>query len=310
MASEILFATPSNIDSIAKAINSPLRRKMLSLLRNKSMNITELCIALSIPQSTCATNIQILEKAGLLECSRVSAETHGTQKVCTLKHDKVLFSLFDDTLDAVESNKTIVTEMPIGLFSDAVVTAPCGIVSEKGIIGYYDNPYSFLLPSRASAGLLWFTYGYLEYKFPKNFDESSKLKSLSISAELCSEYPGHNNSWPSDITLMVNGKDIGTWTSSGDNGGKRGLLTPGWWSANDSQYGALKTWTIREYGTFFEDGTKASSTRLQDIDIEKYDSINVRIAVKEDATNRGGLNLFGSRFGNYPQDLELKIELI
>ena len=309
MALETLFATPSDITLIAKALNSSLRLEILSLLKKKSMNITELCSALSIPQSTCTINIQILEKAGLIECSRVSAESHGTQKICSLKHNKILISLFDEEKRNSNDSKAIVTEMPIGLFSDAAVSSPCGIISDKGMIGYFDNPSSFLLPSRASAGLLWFTYGYLEYKFPKNFEASTSLKSLSFSAELCSEYPGYNNSWPSDIYLSINKKEVGTWTSTGDNGGKRGLLTPEWWGIEQSQYGTKKSWIVKEDGTFFEDGSKASSFTIKDLEIDKFDSILVQIGVKEDATNRGGINIFGSSFGNYLQDLELAVEL-
>ena len=42
--------------------------------------------------------------------------------------------------------------------------------------------------------------------------------------ELSSEVPGTNANWPSDITLWVNEIEIGTWTSPGDFGDKRGVL--------------------------------------------------------------------------------------
>jgi predicted transcriptional regulator len=35
----------------------------------------------------------------------------------------------------------------------------------------------------------------------------------------------------------------------------------------------------------------------------------VRIGVKDDAENRGGFNLFGRTFGNYEQDVVLRVEL-
>jgi predicted transcriptional regulator len=34
----------------------------------------------------------------------------------------------------------------------------------------------------------------------------------------------------------------------------------------------------------------------------------VRLGVKPDALHVGGLNLFGRSFGNYPQDLTLRLE--
>ena len=44
--------------------------------------------------------------------------------------------------------------------------------------------------------------------------------------ELSSEVPGTNLDWPSDITLWVNDIIVGTWTSPGDYGDKRGVYTP------------------------------------------------------------------------------------
>jgi predicted transcriptional regulator len=33
----------------------------------------------------------------------------------------------------------------------------------------------------------------------------------------------------------------------------------------------------------------------------------VRIGIKEDAVNIGGMNIFGGRFGNYPQDILMRM---
>lgn len=35
--------------------------------------------------------------------------------------------------------------------------------------------------------------------------------------------------------------------------------------------------------------------------------ITVRIGVKSDAENHGGINLFGKKFGNYETDLQMRI---
>ena len=46
--------------------------------------------------------------------------------------------------------------------------------------------------------------------------------------------------------------EIGTWTSPGDYGDKRGVYTPQWWKLKGSQYGKLKTWaqTVAEIHEF------------------------------------------------------------
>ena len=59
--------------------------------------------------------------------------------------------------------------------------------------------------------------------------------------ELSSEVPGTAANWPSDISVSVNKIDIGTWTSPGDFGDKRGVYTPDWWKLKGSQYGMLKS---------------------------------------------------------------------
>ena len=48
--------------------------------------------------------------------------------------------------------------------------------------------------------------------------------------------------------------------------------------------------------------------KLNDLKIDEYDSIKVKIGVKKDAANRGGINLFGSKAGNFNQDLKLTIQ--
>ncbi len=122
------------------------------------------------------------------------------------------------------------------------------------------------------------------------------------------KYPGHNNEWPSDITLWINDKEIGTWTSPGDMGGVRGLLTPSGWNTNDSQSGFLKSWIVTTTGSFL-DGKKISPITVEALDINATNSITIRIGVKEHAKNRGGINIFGSKFGNHAQDLKLCIQL-
>ena len=124
--------------------------------------------------------------------------------------------------------------------------------------------------------------------------------------ELSSEVPGTNLDWPSDITLWVNDHPIGTWTSPGDYGDKRGVYTPGWWKLEGSQYGKLKTWRINKSGSFI-DGISISSVTVDDIGLSDHHSIRMRIGIDENARHPGGVNIFGRGFGNYDQDIILRI---
>jgi predicted transcriptional regulator len=157
------------------------------------------------------------------------------------------------------------------------------------------------------AGLIWFTRGYVEYQFPNNAKLTNmEIDSVEFIMELSSEVPGTSADWPSDITLSINGIDVGTWTSPGDFGDKRGVYTPDWWKLKGSQYGKLKNWRVCDSGSYV-DGVKISPVSLNELDISSHHSIRMRIGVKGDAKHPGGINIFGSGFGNYDQDIILRL---
>ncbi|MCR5188427.1 MAG: ArsR family transcriptional regulator [Treponema sp.] len=285
-----------------KALASEPRIQMLDLLRKKTCNINEISESLKLPQSTVATHISILEEAGLLVTESVKAKK-GNQKLCKPAFKELLIQFPEE-----KSNEKnfIEVEMPIGIFTDCQVTAPCGLCSSDKIIGFLDIPDSFLNPDRMKAGLLWCGSGYFEYKFPNNnMYDQKKLQKLEISMELSSETPGTNSNWPSDITVWVNRTEIGTWTSPGDFGDKRGKYTPEWWKLEGSQYGLLKNFYITNDGSFI-DGVKISDVTLADLHISEHHSIRVKVGVKEDAVHMGGMNIFGKGFGNYDQGIILR----
>jgi predicted transcriptional regulator len=197
--------------------------------------------------------------------------------------------------------------MPIGLYTSCEVSAPCGLCSPDGIIGLLDVPGSFLNPDRMNAGLMWFTRGFVEYQFPNNARIVGKsIAELEFSMELSSEVPGTSADWPSDITVTINGREVGVWTSPGDYGDTRGVFTPDWWKLKGSQYGMLKSWRVTPDGAFV-DGVKISPLTIADLDISARHSIRLRIEVKRDARHPGGLNIFGRGFGNYDQDIVLRV---
>jgi predicted transcriptional regulator len=203
------------------------------------------------------------------------------------------------------SDNFVDIEMPIGAYVDCNVATTCGMVSETGIIGQLDDPSTFYDPDRFRAQLLWFKQGYVEYRFPNRLPANALLESIQISLELCSEAPLHNEEWPSDITMWMNGLEIGTWTSPSDFGGERGSLTPAWWEEWNSQYGLLKVWKVTSDGTYI-DGIRVSDLTVDALQIGSGGFVSVRIGVKEDAARVGGINIFGQHFGNYPQGIVMR----
>ena len=199
--------------------------------------------------------------------------------------------------------------MPLGLYTSCNVTAPCGLCSSEGIIGVLDVPDLFLDPRRMQAALLWFGRGYVEYKFPNNAKIlNSKIDAIEFSMELSSEVPGTNTDWPSDITLWVNDVRVGTWTSPGEFGDKRGVYTPRWWKLEGSQYGKLTTWRIATDGSFV-DGIRCGNATLAKLQLAEHHSIRLRIGIDDNAKHPGGVNVFGKGFGNYDQDILMRLHL-
>ncbi len=305
MSEKFLVVDPVKDFAILKSFSSKSRVEILRLLiRNGPTNINVIAEQLGLPQSTVSTHVHALEQAGLLH-SEARKARKGVQKICRALYNELIVTFQDEV--AAPDEKTIEVSMPLGLYSQCEVTAPCGICSTESIIGLLDVPSSFHEPERMKTALLWFTSGFVEYQFPNNANIIGKTyDALDISMEVSSEVPGTDPNWPSDINVSINGVDLGVWTSPGDYGDKRGLHTPSWWKLKGSQYGMLKTWSINGSGTYV-DGMRISNVKLADLQLSVHRSIRLRIEVKPDSRHPGGLNIFGRGFGNYNQDIVLRL---
>jgi len=305
MSRNFLVVDPEEGLDVLKGLASAVRIRILKLLHvDGPINVNEIADLLQLPQSTISSNVQILESAGLIR-SEAQKARKGNQKICHSTFDEVLV-MFKENIAPLKSDG-IEVAMPLGLYTSCDVTGPCGVCSTDGIVGLLDVPDTFLDPDRMKAALIWFTRGYVEYQFPNNAKLSNvEIDEMEFVMELSSEVPGTSADWPSDITLSVNGVDVGTWTSPGDFGDKRGVYTPDWWKLKGSQYGKLKNWRIGKNGTYI-DGVKISDVCLSDLDISSHRSIRMRIGVRDDAKHPGGINIFGRGFGNYDQDIILRL---
>jgi predicted transcriptional regulator len=124
--------------------------------------------------------------------------------------------------------------------------------------------------------------------------------------EISSEAPGVNSDWPSDISFFLNDVKLGVWTSPGDYGDVQGIFTPDWWFPNWNQYGLLKMLIINKRGTFI-DGLKISDVTIDQLQLDYKSTVRFKVQVADDAVNCGGLTIFGKNFGNYNQDIKVRI---
>lgn len=305
MQSRIMELRGAESVEMFKALASETRTSILTLLADNPLNINALGQVLGISQPSITKHIQVLEQAGLIT-SEYMPGAQGMQKMCSLRYDRYIVA-FESTQES--GDRTEEVEMPIGLYTLANPAPTCGLAGSDKVIGFYDDPQAFYHPERGSAQLLWMAEGFVEYVFPNTLPTTVDVHRLELAMEVCSEAPDFNNDYPSDITVWINGVDIGMWTSPGDLGGKRGRLNPSWWNDHNTQHGLLKVWSVDHEGSYV-DGAMVSGITLKDINLAPKQSLDVRIGVKADAEHQGGFNLFGRGFGNYEQDLLLRLHFV
>ena len=287
---------------IFKALGSDIRLEIIKLLKdNNGMSMNDLASKLGITNGALTGHMKKLEDCGLVSITTESAG-HGNQKLCSVFLDKILIDL-----DPPEDEANVYqTELKVGHFSNYEVFPTCGLASKTALIGEVDDTRYFAHPDRYNADILWFTKGFVEYIIPNFIPFSQKIDKITISAELGSEAPGVNDVWPSDISFYINDTFIGQWTSPGDFGDIKGIFTPDWWFPNWNQYGLLKLLVINKTGTFI-DGLQISDVNINDLNLTDKSTIRLKLAVNDDAEHVGGLTIFGKNYGNYNQDINIKI---
>ncbi len=295
---------------IAHVLSKDIRIDILSLISEEKLNVKEIAARLGIHDSTATVNIKKLEEAGLITTENIPGK-HGSQKICSLKYDKIILSLKKPEIinnGNGTKEKSIEISMPIGHFIDCEIYETCGLAGLEERIGKMDKIQNFYLPEKIQAHLIWAgKNSKLKYHFPMNIPPKSKIHSMEFSCELCSETKTHKADFPSDISLWINDIEVGMWTSPGDFGGKHGKFTPKYWRNINTQFGILTNWEINSDGTFLNE-EKISEVNIEQIKFqENQHYISIKIGIKKDSKNVNGFNLFGSKFGNYDQDLLFKI---
>ena len=198
-----------DIIKLGKALSIRERLSILELLQGAPKYLVEIAEYLNMPLSSVSRHIDALTEAGLIFVS-YKPGPKGHSKLCAKAALSATVS-FEDVIIPSE-NGTFVTEMPIGLYSDCDISAPCGMVGKTAKIGDFDNPALFFSSQRAEAELLWFNLGYVSYKLPSA--RYAEYKEIGISFEVCSETIYHRNKWPSDITVSVSGTALKASTNT------------------------------------------------------------------------------------------------
>lgn len=290
---------------VCKALSSETRLEILRCLVEKAMTISELAEQFLLPMSSMCLHVKTLKDAGLISTVPKPGK-HGSYKLCGISASLVTFNCFAHTAAPVHIPPEFVY-MPIGNYSNCDIYPPCGLASDVSYLYYEDTPYGFYSPDRTLASLIWFTKGFLEYRFSNHTLLRDKPSQIEFSFEACSEAPGYNNDWPSDITLEINHVPITTFMVKGDYGGRKGIYNPSWWSDSNSQYGEYIRLYITNEGCYMN-GEKVSAETIESLNMCSGYSFTFCLKVDENSSHVGGINLFGKHFGDYAQDIIMKVE--
>ena len=293
------------IACIGHALSVPDRIAILRSILLAPKNLSDISEELNIPISSVSRHIDALAAAGLIFVTYQPGRK-GHTKFCSQAIVACTIG-FSPVTDPDADRKEYAVEMPIGLFTACDISAPCGMLSREAPIGRFDDPDIFFSPARSGAECLWFESGFIGYDFPSDVLRHRKCRELVFSFEICSETFYYNNNWKSDITVTVNGIELVTFTSPGDFGGRRGKYTPEYWAITSTQFGLLKKIAINEQGVFVDYILIHDRVKIGDLKLQKGKSVQLKIGVKEDAEHRGGINLFGRNFGDYPQAIVMTV---
>lgn len=313
-----LYDRENDLIKIVSALSVKTRREIIKIINQSPKTINQIAWELNIPVSTASFHTKILIKAGLLTVS-ANDKKITNQKLVSLGN--YFFALHlentNHPTNTPSFSKVKTIEVPIGSYSDFNVEPSCGINTSEGTLLVADTPATFSSPERFKAGLIWFKRGYLEYSIPLlnysgskqtgiSYEDKHNITSLSFTFEMCAETINYDHNCKSLVTFTINNKQIGKIKLNGDFGKRRGKLNPDWLSDNITQYGLLYNLDVRLDGSYLNE-KKISDITILDLQLSQMDILSFKFEVTPDTKRKGGINLFGKNFGDYPQDIILSI---
>jgi predicted transcriptional regulator len=66
-------------------------------------------------------------------------------------------------------------------------------------------------------------------------------------------------------------------------------------------------WKVTQLGTYI-DNDKISNITVGDLNLKDKEYVSVKIGIKSGTENIRGMNIFGNGFGDYEQDIRVKMD--
>ncbi len=309
----------SHVAPVVKALSNDVRLKILSLLSDGDMNVQSIAAQLDLSKTAVLTHINLLEQAGFIR-SEYHTGTVGNQRICHKVYDRLIFDFDPQPKSDADDEMYYETEVPVGNFFGFDAWAPCGMASHSHIIKKWDDPSSFCDVERVNASLVWTAFGYLEYRIPvdplfigkritkvKIVMEISPHHMVKTHKALClpPDIPiSRITEDVSDVTVWVNGVEVGTQTVYVGDDREGAIYTPAWWRTLPYNGELLKI-SLNDGGCFINHRKTNALTGAEIISLgERF--LTLRVGVKPDAKYMNGIMVFGRGFGKHQQGILAK----
>ena len=292
------------IIAFGEAISSETRLKILKTLQVEPFvkSVPQLVKELNIPTTTLMHHLEKLQKGNLIKI-RYKGSSNGTTRIVSRSFGKANIKLNYGFYQSEKERNFNEQSLGVGCYADYTGDKLL-FATDTELYSNIDTPFT---EKRYTAQLIYTTYRIITYYFSNSFTKSVIVKELSISLEISSESPYYDNDYLSDITFWINDKEVATYLSLGDYGDRRGVLTPSWWSSRNSQYGKMVEILVNEEGVFLNKKLVNQKINLKDLNLADGNKIKFAFGNKATDKNIGGFNVFGKNFGDFPQDIVLKI---
>ncbi|MBR2527804.1 MAG: winged helix-turn-helix transcriptional regulator [Blautia sp.] len=285
---------------IFKTLGSEVRMQIVQLLaENGAMNMNVLAGRLGLTNGAITVHVRKLEENGIIDV-KTDHNSRGAQKICSLLIDEILLDLYPG--QETRSFMAYETSVRVGHYSDYSVRPGCGLAGPTGLIGAEDDPHCFSYPEHLQAEMLWLHEGFVEYRIPNLLPSDHVMMQMTVSFEISSADYGLPEDSMSEITFYLNGRKLGEWLSFRTANSSRGIYTPFWWKGRERQHGYLKMLVVNTRGVFL-DGVKVSEPEAD----WNSEEMKLRFEAVSRNSHAGGLALYGSGFGDYKQDIQIKV---
>ena len=291
-----------SLDDVAKiglAFSNKKRVEMIKLIAQGVRTVTQLSKQLKMPTSNVLFHVQVLEDCGIIYTTHFSK----TMMIAPT-FDRVLISITDPKIVKFIDEREVEYSIPIGSYisvdylADTINARDENGELELNIDNIYDS-------SRFKAQVLYARRGLFNYPL-RSIETDEKLKCMYISFEACSEISAYDNTYKSDISVLINGQELVTYTCPGDFGGRKGNLNPDSYPSYYTQFGEMITIYVNEKGVYKNGVLVNDEIKISDIKLNNKNQNILSIGNLPKSNLQGGINLFGEKLGDYPQAIKVK----